>query len=63
MSQGGCSEIVFLAGFRKSAPGLIPDCNHTQHNTLSLSMGYNSAHVIIGDQSEIRFLTLSEASP
>ena len=22
MSQGGCSEIVFLAGFRKSAPGL-----------------------------------------
>ena len=26
-------------------------------------MGYNSAHVIIGDQSEKRFLTLSEASP
>ena len=31
---------------------LIPHCNHTQHTTLSLSMGYNSAHVIIGDQSD-----------
>ena len=26
-------------------------------------MGYTSAHVIIGDQSEKRFLTLSETSP
>ena len=26
-------------------------------------MGYNSAHVIIGDQSEKRYLTPSEASP
>ena len=42
---------------------LIPDCNHTQYSTLSLSMGYNSAHVIIGDQSEKKFPTLSEASP
>ena len=23
---------------------IIPDCNHTQHSTLSLSMGYHSAH-------------------
>ena len=42
---------------------LIPDCNHTQHSTLSLSMGYNGAHVIIGDLSEKRFLRLTETPP
>ena len=45
---------------------LIPDFNHTQHSTLSFSMVYNNRHhdhVIIGDQSQKIFLTLSEASP
>ena len=34
---------------------LLPDSNHTQLYTLSLLMGYNSAHVIIGDQPKIDF--------